>query len=131
MDSQFVSGTLKTTVSLLLMGVIWLLISALAESEVPTTEGQVQQLDEVPIPQGTIDQLEGVETRSSFSSPLSVGGSLSDDSENESFKLELTYEPEYSFFGLEVRVNPSGEDWLSLNQGEGPRGYSEIILVRF
>ncbi len=132
MDSQFFSSTVKTTVSLVLMGLAGLSTTpAMAQEDVPTTEGQVQQLEEVIIPKGTIQQLEGVEARTVSESPWAVGGDFNNDSEIDPAYLDLDYEAKYSIFGLEVRVNPHSEDWVHLNHGDGTRGYSEIVLVRF
>ena len=143
-DYQFIRGTLKTTVSLLLMVIVGLLSpKTMAQEEVPTTEGTVQRLEEVPIPSGTVQQLEGVDTRNLSESPWSVGGSLDDDPENYSFSLDLDYKfnegdkPPFNYgstfdvWDLGVRVYPTGENWLSLNQGLAPRGYVEIPLIRF
>ncbi len=132
MNSQFFRSTVKTTASLLLMGVagLWA-TTAMAQEKVPTTEGTVQQLEDITIPQGTIQQLEGVEARTLSESPWAVGGDLNNDSEIDSAYLELDYESKYSIFGLEVRVHPHSEDWFHLNYGDSARGYSEIVLVRF
>ncbi len=144
MDCQFIRGTLKTTVGLLLMVIGGLLSPrAMAQEEVPTTEGKVQRLEEVPIPSGTVQQLEGVGTRNLSESPWSFGGSLDDDSENYSFSLDLdykfnegdrppfNYDPTFDVWNLGLRVYPTGENWFSLNRGLTPRGHVAIPLIRF
>ena len=128
MDCQFIRGRLKTTVGLLLMVIVGLLSPrAMAQEEVPTTEGKVQRLEEVPIPSGTVQQLEGVD----------------DDSENYSFSLDLdykfnegdrppfNYDPTFDVWNLGLRVYPTGENWFSLNRGLTPRGHVAIPLIRF
>ena len=143
-DYQFIRGMLKTTVSLLLIGIVGLLSpKAMAQKEVLSTEGTVQRLEEVPIPKGTIQQLEGFENKTSSESPWSVGGNLNDDSENDSFSLDLgytfnegnkppfNYDPKFDVWNLGLKVYPTGENWLSLNQGLAPRGYVAIPLIRF
>ena len=144
MDCQFIRGTLKTTVGLLLMVIGGLLSPrAMAQEEVPTIEGKVQRLEEVPIPSGTVQQLEGVETRNLSESPWSFVDSLNYEPENYSFSLDLdykfnegdkppfNYESTFDIWNLGLRVYPTTENWLSLNRGLAPRGHVAIPLIRF
>ena len=144
MDCQFIRGTLKTTVGLLLMVIGGLLSPrAMAQEEVPTIEGKVQRLEEVPIPSGTVQQLEGVETRNLSESPWSFVDSLNDEPENYSSSLNLdyefnegdkapfNYESTFDVWNLGLRVYPTGENWFSLNRGLTPRGHVAIPLIRF
>ena len=115
MNSKFVTGTLKTTVVLLLMGGIWLLPLPIVDETVPTARGTAQQL-------------EGVRTRNSSEWPWGVGGraaDLADDSEDDSV-YELT-----NHSGLDWEIQTRSQDWIHLNRGDGSRGLVRTPIVRF
>ncbi len=140
-DFQFFSGMGKTTVSLLSLAVIGLCSpTAIAQEEFPT----VQRLKEITIPQGTVEQLEETEPRNSDNFFFGVGGSLSDDADDETFYLDLDYGREarryppslddpdsYYLFGRKLIVRTHFDDWLTLNHGEGPRGYVALPIILF
>lgn len=112
---QSVRGTLKTTVGLLLTGVLWLSLSAAGTETVPQTRGSAQQL-------------EGVRARNWSEWPWSVGGQatdLGDDSEDDSV-YELT-----NHSGWEWEFQTPSEDWLHLNRGDGSKGLVRTPIVRF
>ena len=140
-DFQFFSGMGKTTVSLLSLAVIGLFSpTAIAQEEFTT----VERLKEITIPQGTVQQLEGVEARNADNFSFAVGGSFSDDADNETFYLDLDYRPEdrryppspkdpdsYYLFGRKLIIQTHFDDWLTLNHGEGPRGYVALPIILF
>ena len=145
MDLQFFSVTGKTTVSLLSIAAIGLLPSAaIAQEELPTIESEVERLEEITIPQGTVEQLEGIGSRNSDNYSFAIGGNLSDDADNETFYLNLDYgqkdrryppspdDPDsYYLFGRKLIIHTHFDDWLTLNHGEGPRGYVALPIILF
>ncbi len=152
MDFLFFSGSNKTTVSLLLIAVIGLLSPAataqILQEELPPVEVEVERLEEVTIPQGTVDQLEGIGPTNSSNYYFGAGGVLPDDANNERLRVSLDYrrkdyffgsdvdwyvdsEQDYYFFGRKLRIQTHFDDWLTLNHGEGPRGYIAIPIILF
>ncbi|ELS05286.1 hypothetical protein Xen7305DRAFT_00050290 [Xenococcus sp. PCC 7305] len=135
MDSQLIRYTGRITVGLLTIAVLAHFNPKVIAQEVNiTNEDEVQRLDEVIIPQGTIQQLDKTQPKNWGTPSFGVGGGFEGD--DNSIYLDLEYlesdsEPQYYFFGRQVTVHPHFEDWLSLNQGEAPRGYITIPIVQF
>ena len=120
MNSKFVTGTLKTTASLLLMGGILLLpLTMVAKT--------------IPAPRGTAQQLEGVVARNWTEWPWGVGGQAADlGSDSE---VDLVVDSVYvltNHSGLELEIQTPSEDWLHHNRGDGSsRGFVRAVMVRF
>lgn len=145
MDCQLFRRTAKTTVGLLSLTVIGLCAPAtIAQEEIPT----VERLNEITIPQGTVEQLAEIESRNSHNSSFAIGGTLPENTENETFELNLDSKQKYYFFGRKIDwyvdseqnyylfgrrlgIHPHFEDWLTLNHGEGPRGYVALPIILF
>ena len=114
-NSQFVTGILKTTVSLLLMGGIWLWPLTMVAKTVPT-------------PKYTVQHLEEVVARNWAEWPWGVGGQaadLAEDSEVDSV-YELT-----NHSSLDWEIQTRSQDWLHLNRGDGSKDLVRTAIVRF
>ncbi len=110
-----VKRTIKTTVSVLLTGVLWLSLSAAkTETTIPT--------------RGSAQQLEGVRGRNWSEWSWGVGGQatdLADDSE-----VDLVYElTNHSGWNWEVQTR--SEDWINLHRGDTSQGSVRTPIVRF
>lgn len=130
-DSKFLTGTLKTTVGLLLMGVIWLWPLNMVAKTVPT-------------PRDTAQQLEGIVARNWSQWPWGVGGQvayLGSDSAIDQ-RLELAAEKSFASYSDSVykltnhsrsdwEIQAASEDWLNLNRGDGSQDLVRIVIFRF
>ncbi len=115
MNSQFVTGTLKTTVSLLLMGgiLLWPLI-------------MVAQT--VPTPKYTAQHLEGFVPRNWAEWYFRVGGQGAEGAEEK--EVESVYELT-NHSSLEWEIQTRNQEWLNLNRGDGPRDLVRAAIVQF
>ncbi|MDJ0591828.1 MAG: hypothetical protein QNJ72_17845 [Pleurocapsa sp. MO_226.B13] len=130
-DSKFLTSTLKTTVSLLLMAGIWLLPLNMVAKTAPT-------------PKDTAQQLEGIVARNWSQWSWGVGGAvayLGSDSaiSQPSARATETSSAIYSDSVYELtnhsssdwEVQAASQDWLNLNRGDGSQDLVRIVIFRF
>ena len=119
MNSKLVTDTLKTTVSLLLMGGIWLLPLPLVIDTVPTPRGTAQSssfFEDEGRSDGEIFQRSEQEPREPVS--LEISDSV--------YEITITNNS-----SLDWEIQTRSQDWLNLNRGDGSKDIVQVVIFRF
>ncbi len=131
MNSQFVTGTLKSLVTVFLMGGIWLWSSSI-------------KAETVFYPQYTAQQLEGILVRNGAEGSDGFGEQATDSGseftiERPSEQTTKTIFAGYSGSVIELsdysrsdwEIHSAPQDWLNLNRGDGSKDIVRIVFLRF
>ena len=131
LKSKLMTATLKTTVSILLIGGIGLWSSSLSANTVPTTQDTVQDL-EATVARNQTKKSNGV-------AELVTDSSLKPTINRPSIQPRATSTVRYSISvdkktddsRSDWQVQSASQDWLNLNRGDGSKDIVRIILWRF
>ena len=131
LKSKLMTATLKTTVSILLIGGIGLWSSSLSANTVPTTQDTAQDL-ETTVARNQTKKSNGV-------AQLVTDSSLKPTINRPSIQPRATSTVSYSIsvdkktddFSSDWQVQSASQDWLNLNRGDGSKDIIRIILWRF
>ena len=131
LKSKLMTATLKTTVSILLIGGIGLWSSSLSANTVPTTQDTVQDL-EATVARNQTKKSNGV-------AELVTDSSLKPTINRPSIQPRATSTVRYSISvdkktddsRSDWQVQSASQDWLNLNRGDGSKDLVRFVLWRF
>ncbi len=131
LKSKLMTATLKTTVSILLIGGIGLWSESLSANTVPTTTDTVQDL-EATVARNQMLKSNGVAELVTDSSlkPTIKRPSQRPQAEN-TVRYSISVDQKTDDSRSDWQVQSASLDWLNLNRGDGSKDLVRFVLWRF
>ena len=131
LKSKLMTATLKTTVSILLIGGIGLWSSSMSANTVPTTTDTAQDL-EVTVARNQTKKSNGVSelvTDSSLEPTINRPSIRPRAKSTESYSISVDKITDDS--SSDWQVESASQDWLNLNRGDGSKDIIRFVVWRF
>lgn len=131
LKSKLITATLKTTVSILLIGGIGLWSSSLSANTVPTTQDTAQHLEET-VARNRTNLSDGVaESITDLDLEPTINRTLQRPGAKSTVRYSGSVERIIDDSSSDWQVQSASQDWLNLNRGDGSKDIVRIVVWRF